>query len=204
MVAPLVNHDLTLTIEVERILADFLFVRSPTQSRLLRYLADCALQGGAPPSQYQVAVDGLGRDANYDIKSDSYPRVQASRLRSNLDNYYARNCPATGFRVILQPGCYRLTLRRLSPEEESRTGSDEARMNALTDLRDDLARNEARRLASAPQALFTREDEPAGDAEASHFSDSDLRLLVAGMLIAAVAAIMGAIVYFALDYIAAS
>ncbi len=99
-----------LRLEADRLLEDLLFLRSPVQSRLLNYLVDRSLNHLPPPSQYEIAVDGLGKDADYDLSSDSYPRVQISRLRKNLDNYYARNLPLEDLRIALKPATYELTL----------------------------------------------------------------------------------------------
>jgi len=99
-----------LRLEVDRILADPLFVRAPIQTRLLKFLRDHAIAGDHGLTQYTVAVDGLGRPEDFDLSSDSYPRVQVSRLRSNLASYYARNEPVEGGCVYIKPGDYRLRL----------------------------------------------------------------------------------------------
>lgn len=98
--------------EVEAILEDLIFERSPMQTRLLRFLVEATVRGGPPPGQYEIAVDGLGRDPDFDLANDSYPRVHVSRLRSNLENYYARNRPVNGARVVIKPGRYTLDLVR--------------------------------------------------------------------------------------------
>lgn len=105
----------TLRREVARILTDPAFARAPVQSKLLSYLAERSIEGGKPPSQYEVAVDGLGRPENYDMESDSYPRVQISRLRKNLENYYTRVQPEHGARVEVDSGAYRLLLVKEEP-----------------------------------------------------------------------------------------
>lgn len=102
-----------IRIEAERVLEDIVFQRSPVQSKLLRYLVEASLRGGPAPSQYEIAVDALERDPDFDLANDSYPRVQISRLRNNLDNYYARNAPLDGSRLIIKPGQYRLGLSRM-------------------------------------------------------------------------------------------
>ncbi|MEE4208180.1 MAG: hypothetical protein V2I43_02805 [Parvularcula sp.] len=106
-----------LKLEAEDVLEDLIFKRAPVQSRLLRYLVDATIRGGKPPGQYEIAVDALGKDPDFDLANDSYPRVQISRLRTNLDNYYARNKPRDGVRIVLEPGEYRLDLARLKEPE---------------------------------------------------------------------------------------
>lgn len=112
--------------EVEAILEDLIFERSPMQTRLLRFLVEATIRGGPAPGQYEIAVDGLGRDPDFDLANDSYPRVHVSRLRSNLENYYARNRPVNGTRVVIRPGRYTLDLIR------SDAGASQGRIASVT------------------------------------------------------------------------
>ena len=118
-----------LRLEVDRILAYPLFERAPIQTRLLKFLRDHAIAGDHGLTQYTVAVDGLGRPEDFDLSSDSYPRVQVSRLRSNLASYYARNEPVEGGCVYIKPGDYRLRLgsrKHAYPDTVSRNSAAEA------------------------------------------------------------------------------
>lgn len=99
-----------LRIEVGCILIDPLFVRSPIQAKLLNFLCERAIDGDQDLTQYAIAVDGLGRSEDYDLQNDSYPRVQVSRLRSNLANYYSRHEPLNEHCVHIRQGDYRLRL----------------------------------------------------------------------------------------------
>lgn len=105
--------------EADRALADRVFQRSPVQSRLLRFLVELAMNGAPPPTQFQIAVDGLGKSSDFDLVNDSYPRVQISRLRSNLENFYARSPREDGVRLILRPGQYRIELEQPAPVRQS-------------------------------------------------------------------------------------
>lgn len=119
-----------LRLEAERLLDDSSFRRAPIQSRLLRYLVERTVSNAIPPTQYEIAVDGLGKASEYDIENDSYPRVQVSRLRRNIAAYYARNRSGGGLRVALAEESYRLTLvPEGSPEEEAES---EAELDADT------------------------------------------------------------------------
>jgi len=112
-----------LEAEVKRILADPLFQRSPVLSRLLRYLCDQTTKGNAGNiTQFAIAVDGLGRPDDYDQDVESYPRVQISRLRKALSEYYARSQPGGGLCVFLRHGDYALRLlpiERAYPDRRS-------------------------------------------------------------------------------------
>lgn len=127
-----VNFEIQLRLEAERVLEDVIFARAPIQSQLLRYLVDRTVRGGEPPSQYEIAVEGLGKDQDYDLDSDSYPRVQMSRLRRSLENYYARNLPGNGLQIAINPGSYELTLVRgkaAAPRESSASNEIRAKDN---------------------------------------------------------------------------
>jgi len=61
-------------------------------SQLLQYLVEQSIADPAnPPKAYHVAVEGLGKSEDFDVQADSYPRVQAGRLRKMLKAYYANN-----------------------------------------------------------------------------------------------------------------
>ena len=119
----LANFDELLRSEVEHVLEDPVFERSPTQSRLLKYLCGETIIGRGKPSQFSVAVDGLGRPEDYDLNSDSYPRVQISRLRRSLANVYSRIDPLNELCVFIRKGEYRLYLAPRTtayPDERAR------------------------------------------------------------------------------------
>jgi tetratricopeptide (TPR) repeat protein len=100
---------LQLCLERDRLLCSSEFARSPTMSKLLRFLVDHKLrEDGKPLTAYAVAVDALGRDDSFDTQIDSYPRVQIGRLRRMLDHFYLReNCanrlyiPYHNYEIIL-------------------------------------------------------------------------------------------------------
>ena len=74
---------------LERILSSRVFARAERSRRFLRYLVDAAL--AQPPvlvKEYTVAIDVFDRDASYDPSIDATVRVEASRLRGRLREYY--------------------------------------------------------------------------------------------------------------------
>src|SRR5215469_3092886 len=64
------------------------FRSAPMMRTLLMYLW---AHSGEPISEYAVAVDALGRPGNFDPKADSTVRVQISRLRAKLKEFYEIN-----------------------------------------------------------------------------------------------------------------
>lgn len=61
------------------------FRSAPMMRTLLAYLWE---HRGEPVSEYAVAIDALGRPENFDPKTDSTVRVQISRLRAKLKEFY--------------------------------------------------------------------------------------------------------------------
>jgi len=92
------------------------FVRAPVMRRLLDYLVQETLAGrGDQVKAYSVAVDGLGRDPDFDTQADSYPRVQVGRLRRMIDAHYARHPLKAGVGLSVPNGSYKV--RFFSPGE---------------------------------------------------------------------------------------
>jgi hypothetical protein len=104
---------------------------SESLCKLLRYLADQALQNsGAPIKEYQIATEVFGRPADFDSHLDSTVRVQAGRLRVKLAEYYSSEGAKDPFIVELPKGSYSLSLHRrpvLPKPEENLTTPGRAR-----------------------------------------------------------------------------
>lgn len=101
--------------ELESVLASPVFARSPVQARLLTYLVEASLEGhGKDLKSYSVAVEGLGKSADFDSQADSYPRVQVGRVRKSLDNFYSCEGASRSHRLSIEAGSYEV---RLVPNE---------------------------------------------------------------------------------------
>ncbi|WBX82434.1 hypothetical protein [Sphingosinicella microcystinivorans] len=93
--------------ELEAIEADPAFQRAPVMRRLLRFLVTETLGGrGDKLKSYAIAVEALGREADFDPQTDSYPRVQVARLRKLLDAHYAHAAPVGGIQIRVPSGGY--------------------------------------------------------------------------------------------------
>ena len=76
--------------QLERILSNQIFTKAPSLSRFLRYIVERSLTEGAdPPNEYSLGVDVFRRGESFDPTADTIVRVQARRLRSKLQQYYA-------------------------------------------------------------------------------------------------------------------
>ena len=75
---------------------------------MLTYVVETTLDGNARAIKaYTIAVEALGRGADFDPDRDSTVRVAAMRLRQALDLYYAGPGALDTLRIRLVPGSYR-------------------------------------------------------------------------------------------------
>lgn len=140
--------------EMSELLASPYFIRSPVQCRLLRYLVNHRLRGDLPsPKAYAIATQALGRPADFDPSTDSYPRVMVGRLRSLLERYYSER--PWLYRLRIPQGSYEVVVQyRSSPP--SRSAGGEAAAAASSAL---LARE---RLVSQPIGFSPAATAPLG------------------------------------------
>lgn len=97
--------------QIDLILASLSFRKSPVLIKLLSYLFSETVAGrGHLLKSYTVAVDALGRSANFDAQVDSYPRVQIARLRKVLEAYYATEGAAFDPCIHIPLGSYEVEL----------------------------------------------------------------------------------------------
>ena len=96
--------------------------------RLLRFLADKTLSGEADGlKEYTVAIDALQKPSTYDPKHESTVRIQVSRLRNKLGEYYRGEGKDDPVIVELPKGRFKLTFevrqeitQTISPVEKTR------------------------------------------------------------------------------------
>jgi TolB-like protein len=102
--------------ELDRVLASKGFQNAGRLSRLLRHVTEKTLAGDADQlKEYAVGVEVFDRDASYDPRIDSIVRVEAGRLRSRLDEYYANGGVASEIRIELPRGGYVAQFKRREP-----------------------------------------------------------------------------------------
>ena len=119
------GEKLRYCLERDRLLCSAEFARSPTMSKLLRFLVDYKLRDeGKPLTAYAVAVEGLGRDDNFDTQIDSYPRVQIGRLRRMLDHFYLRE--KSEYRLFIPYQHYEIILGKNEAGSEPQSAADAA------------------------------------------------------------------------------
>lgn len=94
----------TIESDVETVCSSALFRKAPTQRELLRYLWQHRHQ---QISEYSIGVDALGRKSDFDPKIDSTVRVQISRLRQRLKEFYETEGAHLTQRIQIPMGEYR-------------------------------------------------------------------------------------------------
>jgi hypothetical protein len=76
--------------QLEKILASQVFQGAETLKSFLGFVVGKSLGGlESEVKEYLIATEVFGRSDNYDPRIDSLVRVQAARLRSKLEEYYA-------------------------------------------------------------------------------------------------------------------
>jgi hypothetical protein len=102
--------------EIDRLVAGQALHGSESLCKLLRYLANHALDHpGAPLKEYQIATEVFGRQADFDPQLDSMVRVQAGRLRTKLAEHYANAGVDDAVWVELPKGTYVLVFHSGPP-----------------------------------------------------------------------------------------
>ncbi|MFM8392759.1 MAG: malectin domain-containing carbohydrate-binding protein [Acidobacteriota bacterium] len=100
------------TFEEERaalaaVLASGIFQRAPNMARILNYVCAKYFEGEESQlKEYTIAVEALGRPAEFDHERDSIVRVEAYRLRKRLDSFYAGEGAGHSIRIVLPVGQY--------------------------------------------------------------------------------------------------
>jgi tetratricopeptide (TPR) repeat protein len=93
--------------ELRRVLSWPVMARSPQLAKFLDYVVRAKLSGDeANIKAYAIAVDVFGRPTTFDPQSDPIVRVQARRLRSLLEEYYADVGAGRPLRFNLPVGRY--------------------------------------------------------------------------------------------------
>jgi hypothetical protein len=81
--------------------------RSRTYAAILEYLAEQAISGSTP-KEVSIAMDVLGRGADFDVGKDSIVRVHIYHLRTKLNTYYAKHGRDEKWRLEIPKGQYML------------------------------------------------------------------------------------------------
>jgi hypothetical protein len=100
---------------LQEVLQSDCFKRATTLRSLLLYLWE---NRENDISEYAIAVEGLGRNRDFEAKIDASVRVQISRLRQFLARYYESEGRHSTVRLVIPIGTHQIQLVRVAPETE--------------------------------------------------------------------------------------
>jgi hypothetical protein len=92
---------------VQRVAQSAQFMRADTLRKLLLFLW---VNRNREISEYAVATEALGRRADFDSKTDASVRVQISRLRSKLKDFYETEESGGAYTLCIPVGTHTLTI----------------------------------------------------------------------------------------------
>ncbi|QOY90213.1 malectin domain-containing carbohydrate-binding protein [Paludibaculum fermentans] len=83
------------------------FSRAPALAKLLKYLCEKTFEGRFHEiKEFSIATEVYGRSESFGEKRDSVVRVEVSRLRKRLRNYYAEEGASQPLRIVIPAGTY--------------------------------------------------------------------------------------------------
>jgi TolB-like protein len=102
--------------QLQRILAAKAFSDSPNASRFLSYVVEQTLQGrGQNLKEYTIGVEVFERGESFDPRVDTVVRVEASRVRKRLADYYGSDRRDDAVRIDLPRGGYTPVFTKRAP-----------------------------------------------------------------------------------------
>ena len=111
--------------QLERVLQSDVFRGTGRSSKLLRFLVEETVNGRAERlKDYTLGSEVLGRGDGFDPRTDPIARVEASRLRSRLELYYATEGASDSVVITLPKGGYVPRFEYRSPTASSPTSTD--------------------------------------------------------------------------------
>jgi adenylate cyclase len=93
--------------ELDRVVKSAAFARADRLKRFLRFVVEQTLEGRQTEiKESTIALDVCGRDPTFDAKVDAIVRVDATRLRARLAEYYACEGRSDAIHIGLPKGSY--------------------------------------------------------------------------------------------------
>ncbi len=92
---------------LEAVVNSQVFARSAQLRSLLRYICEREIEGHPEQlTEYQIAVNVLGRSKDYNLSDDSAVRNRAYELRQRLEKFYQQEQPSAKVRIEIPRGSY--------------------------------------------------------------------------------------------------
>ncbi|MGI1661744.1 tetratricopeptide repeat protein [Palleronia sp. KMU-117] len=109
--------------ELDRVLSSVEFEASDRRRRFLRYLVEETLAGrGERLKGTTIAMDVFGRDETFNSQEDPVVRIEARRLRRDLDSFYIGAGAVHPLRIHIPKGGYAARFDSLAPSSQPSAG----------------------------------------------------------------------------------
>ncbi len=89
--------------ELDKILKSNEFKNSKSYKNLLKYLVECSINNQSPTESF-IAIEGLGKDQDFDQSTDASVRVYIHNLRKKLASYYLNEGKFDSIKLELPKG----------------------------------------------------------------------------------------------------
>lgn len=100
------NHRHAQQAECKRILSSGIFSPGSNPARFLEYVCASYFEGKSAVSEHTIAVEALGRRPDFDPQQDAIVRVEASRVRKRLSEYYHHEGVDDDMMLVIPMGSY--------------------------------------------------------------------------------------------------
>src|SRR4051812_5832538 len=101
------------------------FSRAPALAKLLKYLCEKTFDGRVHEiKEFSIATEVYGRNQNFGERRDSVVRVEVSRLRKRLKNYYADEGAHHTLRIVIPSGTYQPEFEAIATESPASAPSE--------------------------------------------------------------------------------
>jgi len=114
----------------DKILKSTVFSNSPRQQRFLEYLVTHSLDGDAERLKgYTIGIEVFDKGDDFDPSIDAIVRVDATRIRNKLREYYEDLGSTDEVHINFRKGSYqldfsfRIVANRAQPSDQSRIGN---------------------------------------------------------------------------------
>lgn len=112
--------------ELEAILRSKIFRRAPNLSKIIAYTCKKYFEGDAASiKEYNIAVEALGRSPDFDPTRDSIVRVEYTRLRRRLRQYYLTEGASSTVELQIPETGYAPRFVARTPQKPDNAGSEQ-------------------------------------------------------------------------------
>lgn len=144
---------------LSRVVSHHNMKKSPKLRAFLEFVVSETLAGrGDRLKAYSIAVSALGKLAAFDPVSDPIVRVEASRLRRYLKNYYDSDGLNDEIRITLPTGSYQPVFERTRPRADSKNKDIKNNQDRVVSI-SKVAASATKRFVESPNV--TRNDNPS-------------------------------------------